>query len=68
LGRQQLHILQFLRIEAGQGVENDTVSRPSLIASGIWVSAKMPANLANDAVKPPIGSGNAQANWAEVVT
>ena len=44
-----------------------TVSRPSLIASGNWVMAKMPPNLSSEAVKPPVGSGKAQASWIEVV-
>ena len=45
-----------------------TVSKPSLIASGIWVIAKIPANLTKEATKPPYRSGKAQASWTEVVT
>jgi hypothetical protein len=44
-----------------------TVSRPSLMASGICVMAKMPPNLSSAATKPPAGSGKAQASCRLVV-
>src|SRR5574343_907226 len=44
-----------------------TVSSPSLMASGICVMAKMPPNLSSEAVKPPAGSGKAQASGRLVV-
>ena len=39
-----------------------TVNRPSLIANGICVNAKIPANLVKEAVNPPTSDGKARAS------
>ncbi len=44
------------------------VSNPSIIASGIWVTANTIPNLINEASTPPSGDGYASANWKDVTT
>ena len=45
-----------------------TVNKPSLIAKGIWVRAKIPENLVNEAINPPTSDGKAKASCTEVIT
>ena len=44
------------------------VSSPSIIASGICVTANIVANFKNDSSIPPVADGFARANWIEVTT